>query len=66
VLAAKAVSLGRACLYGLAAAGEAGVHYRIDILARELRMTMQLAGAPSIAELYGCFLRHLQPSPGHA
>jgi len=50
-LGAKAVLLGRAHLYGLAAAGEAGVRHCIDILARELRMTMQLCGARSIADL---------------
>ena len=50
-LGARAVMVGRVHLYGLAAAGEAGVRHCIDILARELRMTMQLAGATSIAEL---------------
>ena len=50
-LGARAVLVGRAHLYGLAAAGEAGVRHCIDILAHELRMTMQLCGARSIAEL---------------
>jgi L-lactate dehydrogenase (cytochrome) len=50
-LGAKAVLLGRAYLYGLAAAGEPGVRHCIDILAHELRMTMQLCGARSIKEL---------------
>ncbi|WP_049871688.1 alpha-hydroxy acid oxidase [Catenulispora acidiphila] len=50
-LGAKAVLVGRAHLYGLAAAGEAGVRHCVDILARELRMTMQLNGARNIAEL---------------
>jgi L-lactate dehydrogenase (cytochrome) len=50
-LGAKAVLLGRAHLYGLAAAGEAGVRHCIDILAHEVRMTMQLCGARTIAEL---------------
>jgi len=50
-LGATAVLIGRAHLYGLAAAGEAGVTHCIDILADELRMTMQLCGATSIAEL---------------
>lgn len=49
-LGAKAVLIGRAHLYGLAAVGEADVRHCIDILARELRMTMQLSGARSIAE----------------
>ena len=50
-LGARAVLVGRAHLYGLAAAGEAGVRHCIDILAGELRMTMQLCGVRSVAEL---------------
>jgi L-lactate dehydrogenase (cytochrome) len=50
-IGARAVLLGRAHLYGLAAAGEAGVRHCIDILADELRMTMGLCGARSVEEL---------------
>ncbi|MGH2859827.1 MAG: alpha-hydroxy acid oxidase [Solirubrobacteraceae bacterium] len=50
-IGARAVLLGRAHLYGLAAAGEAGVRHCIEILADELRMTMALCGARSIDEL---------------
>ncbi len=50
-LGAKAVLIGRAHLYGLSAAGEAGVRHCIDILAQELKMTMALCGATTIAEL---------------
>jgi L-lactate dehydrogenase (cytochrome) len=50
-LGAKAVLIGRAHLYGLAAAGEAGVRTCIDILVDELRMTMALCGVRRIAEL---------------
>jgi L-lactate dehydrogenase (cytochrome) len=50
-LGARAVLIGRGHLYGLAAAGEAGVRHCIDILAQELRMTMQLCGARTIADL---------------
>jgi L-lactate dehydrogenase (cytochrome) len=60
-LGAKAVLLGRAHLYGLAAAGEAGVRHCVDILAHELRMTMQLCGARSIAELDRGLIRRRQP-----
>ncbi|MGH3170964.1 MAG: alpha-hydroxy acid oxidase [Trebonia sp.] len=56
-LGAKAVLVGRAHLYGLAAAGEAGVRHCIDILAEEIRMTMQLCGARSVAELNRDMLR---------
>jgi L-lactate dehydrogenase (cytochrome) len=48
---ARAVLIGRAHLYGLAAAGEAGVRHAIDILADELRMTMALCGARRVADL---------------
>jgi L-lactate dehydrogenase (cytochrome) len=60
-LGARAVLVGRAHLYGLAAAGEAGVRHCIDILAQELRMTMQLCGARSIAELNPDLIRRRQP-----
>lgn len=50
-LGADAVMLGRAYLYGLAVAGEAGVVRAVDILAGELRRTMQLVGVTSVGEL---------------
>jgi L-lactate dehydrogenase (cytochrome) len=56
-LGARAVLLGRAHLYGLAAAGEAGVRHAIDILAGELRMTMGLCGAANLDELNRSLLR---------
>ena len=59
-LGAKAVLLGRAHLYGLAAAGEAGVRHCVDILARELKMTMQLCGARSVAELEPAFVEFVE------
>ncbi|HEX6470145.1 MAG TPA: alpha-hydroxy acid oxidase [Streptosporangiaceae bacterium] len=62
-LGAKAVLVGRAHLYGLAAAGEAGVRHCVDILAHELRMTMQLCGARTIAELDRDLIRRRRPRP---
>jgi L-lactate dehydrogenase (cytochrome) len=56
-LGARAVLIGRAHLYGLAAAGEAGVRHAIDILAKELRMTMALCGATTLADLSPDLLR---------
>jgi L-lactate dehydrogenase (cytochrome) len=50
-LGARGVLLGRAHLYGLAAAGEAGVRHCIDILADEIRNTMALCGARTVADL---------------
>jgi L-lactate dehydrogenase (cytochrome) len=59
-LGARAVLIARGCgyLYGHAAAGEAGVRHCIDILADELRMTMQLCGVRSIAALNRDLLKH--------
>jgi len=62
-LGARAVLVGRAHLYGLAAAGEAGVRHCIDILAEELRMTMQLCGATSVADLDRSLIRQRQDAP---
>jgi L-lactate dehydrogenase (cytochrome) len=43
--------IGRPYLYGLAAAGPAGVRRVIDILVEQFRRTMQLLGVASVAEL---------------
>lgn len=50
-LGARAVLIGRAYLYGLMAGGEAGVQRVVDIIAADLRRTMQLLGVTTIAEL---------------
>jgi L-lactate dehydrogenase (cytochrome) len=65
-LGARAVLIGRAHLYGLAAAGEPGVRHCIDILAHELRMTMALCGARNLAELNRDLIRYRQPYQGPA
>ena len=56
-LGARAVLVGRAHLYGLAAAGEPGVRHAIDILTSELRMSMALCGASNLAELDRSLIR---------
>ncbi len=43
--------IGRGYLYGLAAAGQAGVEHAIDLLTGELRRTMQFLGVTTVAEL---------------
>ena len=48
---ARGVLVGRAYLYGLMAGGEDGVRRVVEILAKEVRTTMQLIGAPTIDEL---------------
>ena len=50
-LGARAVLCGRAYAYGLAAAGEAGVHRAIEILRADLERTMRLLGCASVADL---------------
>ncbi len=50
-LGARAVLIGRAYMYGLGAAGEAGVARAIAILRADLERTMALLGCKSIAEL---------------
>jgi isopentenyl diphosphate isomerase/L-lactate dehydrogenase-like FMN-dependent dehydrogenase len=56
-LGARAVPVGRAHLYGLAAAGEPGVRHALDILAGELRTAMALCGARSLPDLGRDLLR---------
>ena len=60
-LGADFVMIGRAYLYGLMAGGEAGVDRVLDILADELRRSMQLLGANS---LDGLTPAHVQLPPG--
>jgi len=50
-LGARAVLVGRAYAYGLAAAGEAGVARAIEILRTELVRTLKLLGCESTAAL---------------
>ena len=50
-LGAKAVLLGRAYAYGLAAAGEAGVARAIEIVRGDIVRTLKLLGVGSVAEL---------------
>ncbi len=50
-LGARAVLIGRAYAYGLAAGGEAGVARVIELLRDDLVRTMKLLGAKSVAEL---------------
>jgi isopentenyl diphosphate isomerase/L-lactate dehydrogenase-like FMN-dependent dehydrogenase len=50
-LGARAVLVGRAHAYGLAAAGEAGVARALEILRADLARTLALLGCGSLAEL---------------
>ena len=55
-LGADAVLLGRASLFGLAAAGPAGAERAIAIVREELMRTMKLCGARTTAEIDRGFL----------
>jgi L-lactate dehydrogenase (cytochrome) len=55
-LGARAVLVGRAYTYGLAAAGEAGVTRAIEILRADLIRTMKLLGCKSIRDLDRSYL----------
>jgi L-lactate dehydrogenase (cytochrome) len=55
-LGARAVLIGRAYAYGLAAAGEAGVTRAINILKEDLDLTLTLLGCPSIDQLDASYL----------
>jgi L-lactate dehydrogenase (cytochrome) len=47
-LGARGVLIGKAFLYALAAQGQAGVTRALEILSRELRVTLALTGTPSV------------------
>ncbi|MFT3691361.1 FMN-dependent L-lactate dehydrogenase LldD [Paenirhodobacter sp.] len=61
-LGADAILLGRAFIYALAAAGEAGVRNVLDLFAKEMRVAMTLTGAKSVTDLDPSFLARLPPS----
>jgi 4-hydroxymandelate oxidase len=50
-LGARAVLIGRAYLWGLAAGGEQGVADVLSLLRDELRLAMALAGRPTIGSI---------------
>ena len=50
-LGARAVLIGRAYAYGLAAAGGPGVTRALEILRTDINRTMKLLGCASVAEL---------------
>jgi len=55
-LGARAVLIGRAYAYGLAAAGEAGVRRALEILREDLERTMRLLGCADVKELDSSYL----------
>jgi isopentenyl diphosphate isomerase/L-lactate dehydrogenase-like FMN-dependent dehydrogenase len=60
-LGADAVAIGRLYLYGLAAAGQAGVVRVLELLETELRVSMGLLGVDSFAKLDKSYLHAAPP-----
>jgi (S)-mandelate dehydrogenase len=58
-LGAEAVLLGRATLYGLGAAGEAGVERALEILTTETDRVLGMLGCNSVSELKPAHLRRV-------
>jgi len=57
-LGARAVLVGRAYAYGLAAGGYEGVKKAIQILREDVERTMRLLGCPSVAELNESYIQY--------
>lgn len=55
-LGARAVLIGRAYAYGLAAAGEPGVTRALTILRDDMERTLRLLGCPTVTELNGSYI----------
>jgi L-lactate dehydrogenase (cytochrome) len=60
-LGARACMIGRSYVYGLGAGGQAGVAKAIDILEKELSVTMALTGVNSVADIDGRVLMNGAP-----
>lgn len=56
-LGARAVLIGRAYAYGLAAAGQAGVARALEILKADVDRTLRLLGCPSVKSLDATYLQ---------
>lgn len=56
-LGAKAVLIGRAYAYGLAAAGHAGVTRALEILREDVERTLRLLGCASVAQLDASYIQ---------
>jgi isopentenyl diphosphate isomerase/L-lactate dehydrogenase-like FMN-dependent dehydrogenase len=62
-LGARAVLVGRAYAYGLAAGGQAGVARALEILRSDVERTLRLLGCPSIASLDASYIEVPQAWP---
>jgi L-lactate dehydrogenase (cytochrome) len=64
-LGAKGVMIGRPYIYGLGAMGEAGVTMSLDIIRKELDMTMALCGLRDIKQVDANILLQRNPWPAN-
>jgi L-lactate dehydrogenase (cytochrome) len=64
-LGAKGVMIGRPYIYGLGAMGEAGVAMSLDIIRKELDMTMALCGLRDIKQVDANILLQRNPWPAN-
>src|SRR5262249_36811375 len=65
-LGANAVSIGRLYLYGLAAAGQAGVQRVLELLEAEIQIALGLLGVTSLSDLDRSCLQPVAPvNPPH-
>src|SRR5699024_8947653 len=60
-LGAKAVLVGRPCMYGLAVAGERGVKEVLQNMIADLDLTLGLAGVRSVNSLDQSILKKVEP-----
>src|SRR5262249_19991201 len=63
-LGAKGVLIGRAYVYGLGAMGEAGVARALEIIRKELDVTMALCGLRDVRQVNADILARPQPQLG--
>ena len=64
-LGAKGVMIGRSYIYGLGAMGQAGVTMSLDIIRKELDMTMALCGLRDIRQVNSNILLQRNPWPAN-
>ena len=62
-LGARGVYIGRPYLYGVGAMGQAGVERALQIIAKELDVTMALCGERLIADIGAHNLEQFPPQP---
>jgi isopentenyl diphosphate isomerase/L-lactate dehydrogenase-like FMN-dependent dehydrogenase len=60
-LGARAVLIGRAYAYGMAAAGQPGVAHALQILRADVERTLRLLGCPSVSALDKSYLESSRP-----